>query len=86
MAPGRGAVLSRNGVSSPFGKLDASLPKTMISSLTLAELQRQAAQNDMTLAEYVRMILDIRAHGLCAMKRMHDERLERVASIGDGKE
>ena len=75
---------SRSGTTSPLGKLDSELPKQRISGLTLAALIRQAAENDMTLAEYVRMVLDIRAHGVDALSRMHGERIKRVAGMRDG--
>lgn len=78
-------MASRTGFSSPFGKLDAELPKQAISGLTLAGLQRVASENDMTLAEFVRTVLDVRVHGVDAMKRMHGERIERVVGIGATK-
>lgn len=76
---------SRNGSTSPLGKLDGELPKQRISSQTLAELQRQASEHDMPLAEFIRMVLDLRAFGADTLKKMHSSRIERVAGIGDGK-
>ena len=77
-------AFSRNGSTSPLGKLDGELPKQRISSQTLAELQRQAAEHGMPLAEFVRLLLDLRAFGADTLKKMHQERVDRVAGTGEG--
>lgn len=78
-------AFSRNGTTSPLGKLDAELPKQRISGVTLGALQRLASESEMTLAEFIRMVLDARAHGVDAIKKMHGDRIEQVVGIGEGK-
>lgn len=68
----------RTGTSSPLGKLDAELPKQRISSETLGRLQLLAAESGMSLAEFVRLVLDGRAWGAAHVANVHAERVRRV--------
>ena len=81
-ASGRPRQLSRSGSTSPLGKLDDELPKQRISSLTKSELQRQANECDMPLAEYIRVKLDVIAFGPDMVRRMHRERADLVVGMG----
>jgi NAD(P)-dependent dehydrogenase (short-subunit alcohol dehydrogenase family) len=73
---------SRTGTTSVLGKLHGELPKQRISLDTLEVLQRKAAAADMTLAEYVRAVLDINAFGEAHMASLAAERIRRVVGTG----
>ena len=70
---------SRSGVSSPLGKLTEQIPAIRVSGETKDILERDASRAGMALNEFVRELLDIRAHGLEAVHRMHDARLQVVS-------
>lgn len=72
----------RTGSSNPLGKLDADLPKQRINGETLARLQLQAAEAGMSLAEFVRLVLDCKAFGSEHVASLHAERIRRVGAIG----
>ncbi|MGV8822998.1 MAG: hypothetical protein ACWA66_02105 [Methylibium petroleiphilum] len=72
----------RTGSSSPLGKLDAELPKQRINSETIARLQLQAAEAGMSLAEFVRLVLDCKAFGSEHVASLHADRIRRVGAIG----
>lgn len=76
---------SRSGATSPFGKLDAELPKQRISGLTLSELQRKATECGVPLAEFIRVHLDVVAFGKDTVQRMHADQIEAVVGMGGRK-
>ncbi len=69
---------SRTGTSGLWGKLDAELPKQRISLETLVALQRKAAEAHLTLAEYIRTLLDVHAHGFEEVVTLKKRRLREV--------
>lgn len=71
-------VLSRNGYSSPLGKLTAELPKMRLSEETAEGLRRLAHDEDIPFAEYVRLVLDTHVHGVETMATIAAERVMRV--------
>lgn len=73
---------SRTGSTSLFGKLDAELPKQRISLDTLVALQRKAAEANLSLAEYVRTVLDVQAHGFERVASLAASRLRQVVGTG----
>lgn len=86
MTKPRPPSFSRTGLSSLLGKLDAELPKQKIAGITLAELQRQAATVNLTLAEFIRLVLDAQVVGVDTLRSIHDERLKLVVGMGLNKE
>lgn len=73
---------SRTGASSPLGKLQGELSKQRISLDTLEALQRKAAEADMALAEYVRMVLDIHCFGAEHIASLAAQRIRQVVGMG----
>lgn len=71
-------VLSRNGISSVFGKLTAELPKMRISEETAEGLRRLSHDQDIPLAEYVRTLLDVHVHGEECVANVAAERVRCV--------
>lgn len=64
-APGELMELAaRSPTSDVFGKLIATIPPVGIDPETLVELHRMAAANHMTLSEFVRGVLRVKAWGL----------------------
>lgn len=74
-------TLSRSGSSSPLGKL--SFETTVrVAEPVGEELERQARVLGMTLTEYVRDILTIKAVGYDHVRKLYQDRLEMVAGTG----
>jgi hypothetical protein len=73
---------SRTGSTNLLGKLDAELPKMRMTLETLQVLQRKAAAADLTLAEYVRMVLDVNAWGEQHIASLAAARIRQVVSMG----
>lgn len=77
-------AFSRSGVTHPTGKLTEQIPAVRISGETKERLEGQARQVNLTLQEYVRELLTIRAHGEEEIRSMY---LNRVAGVsGSSKE
>lgn len=70
-------------MSSAFGKLTEQIPAVRVSGETKEALEREARRAGMTLQEFVRELLDIRAFGLDTVTRMHQERLKVVSGVFD---
>jgi hypothetical protein len=70
---------SRSGKTSPLGKRTAPIPATKVSEETKEILERQAREAGLPLMEFIREFLEIRAHGLDTMQRLHAERLQVVS-------
>lgn len=73
------ASLSRSGASSPFGKLTEQIPAVRVSGETKEALEQAARRAGMPLLEFVRELLDIRAHGIDDVRRMYGARLDVVS-------
>jgi hypothetical protein len=71
-------IESRTGTTSVLGKLMGELPKQRMSLETLEMLQRKASAVDMTLAEYVRTLLDCHCFGEEHIANLQAERIRRV--------
>ena len=78
-------LLSRSGMSHPRGKLDAELGKVRMHSETVAVLQVMAAQQGMSLSEFVRIHLDCVAWGAEAVATMAADRIRRVGELVGSK-
>lgn len=70
---------SRGGVSHPLGKFTARFPPFKAPERTKEILAQRAARLDMTLAEYMRELAIISAHGADTLKSLHVERIDAVA-------
>lgn len=74
-------TLSRSGSSSTLGKLSAEI-KTRVSEETHEALEHEARAAGMSLSEFVRELLLIRAHGIDMVRSLYADRLKLVAGIG----
>lgn len=73
---------SRSGHSNPFGKLTAEIGKVRVSEETHEALEKEARSAGMTLQEFVRQVLEIRAHGFDMVAKIQADRLRVVAGLG----
>jgi hypothetical protein len=73
---------SRSGVTSPLGKLTAEIPKLKVPEETREILEGEARKAGLTLSEFVRDLLIIRAHGEDAVKSLYARRVAVVAGTG----
>lgn len=74
------------GLTGPFGKLTAEIPKIRVDEATRDELLRLAEEAGMGLSEFVREMLMIRAHGHDHVMRLHRQRLTVVAGVPPEKD
>lgn len=72
--------LSRSGSTSPLGKLNCELPKIRISEATDMVLRHKAAEEGLSLSEFVRIHLDAIAFGPDHVAMMAADRVRRVAA------
>ncbi len=72
-------LFSRSGVTSPLGKLTEQIPAVRIAGETKEVLEVEARKAGLTLQEFVREVLVIRAHGINAVRRMYEERCRVVS-------
>jgi hypothetical protein len=72
--------LSRSGSTSPLGKLNCELPKIRISEATDLVLRHKAAEEGLSLSEFVRIHLDAIAFGPDHVAMMAADRVRRVAA------
>lgn len=70
---------SRSGTTSPLGKLTEQIPAIRISGETKDALEAEAKRAGLTLQEFVRELLVIRAHGVDTVRRMYEERIGVVS-------
>ena len=75
-------MFSRSGVSSPLGKLTAEIPKVKVPEETHELLEAGAREAGMSLSEFVREVLMVRAHGIDHVRSLHLARLDVVAGSG----
>lgn len=73
---------ARSGSSSVLGKLTAEVPKIRIPELTHELLEAEARKAGLTLSEFVRDLLLVRAHGLSHVTSLYEDRLKVVAGNG----
>lgn len=75
-------AFSRSNGANIFGKLTFDIGKVKVSDPTGERLQARANAAGMSVLEYVRLILDINAHGLDTVISLNEERVKMVAGIG----
>lgn len=75
---------SRSGFTSPIGKFTAEFPKWKGPEETKEILEREARRAGMGLAEFIRELCMIRAHGKDVVRSLYAQRLDVVD--GTGKE
>lgn len=75
-------LFSRSGASNVFGKLTAEVPKVKIPEATHEALERLSREAGLSLSEFVRELLMVRAHGLDMVSKLHADRLRVVAGMG----
>lgn len=73
--------LSRSGASSPLGKLTFQA-KVNLPEETGEILSREARRLVLSLSEFLRDALMVRAHGLDYVRSLYDSRLQSVAGTG----
>lgn len=73
--------LSRHLVSSPTGKLTASVPTFKIDEETFESANILARKAGMSLSEWVRTLVMVRVHGVNVVIKMHEARLRVVAGM-----
>lgn len=79
-------TFSRTGFSSPLGKLTGEVPKVKVPEETLDILQTEARKAGLSLSEFVRDVLMVRAHGKEVVLSLYKRRLDVVASSGKERE
>lgn len=70
---------SRSGSTSPLGKLTEQIPAIRVSGETKEALEVEARRAGLTLQEFVRDLLVIRAHGLDTVRKLYADRLAVVS-------
>lgn len=73
--------LSRSGSTIPLGKLSYET-KVRVAEPVGEELERQARDLGLGVAEYIREVLTIKALGYEHVRRLYQDRLEMVAGTG----
>lgn len=71
---------ARTGCTHPLGTFDAQLERINMHESTIDQLRAQASAKGLSLSEYVRTILEVKAWGLAHVQRMHAERLARIVN------
>lgn len=75
-------ALSRPLTSSPLGgSLNASLPKVRVHDETMEGATKLARAAGMSLSEWVRLVIEIRVHGVAEVSALHTDRIKSVAGI-----
>ncbi len=70
---------ARGPTSDIFGKLDTAVPEVRINSDALEILRRKAADNQMTLSEWIRIRLYVDAMGLDHVLSVNEARIRRAS-------
>lgn len=73
-------LLSRNGQAHPMGKFDAQLERINVHQETLDRLRSLASEKGVTLSEYVRTILEVKAFGLAHVQMMQAQQLADIVA------
>jgi hypothetical protein len=76
---------SRSGQTSPLGKFTADFPKFKGPEETKEILEREARLASMTLAEFIRNLCMVRAHGEKTIRSLYDKRMDVVVRNGEEK-
>lgn len=76
------ATFQRTGVTNPLGSYDDELPKIRINSETLARARMLAAQEGLSVSEWIRLHVETRVWGVETLANMHAERVRRVGGNG----
>lgn len=76
---------SRNGTTSPLGKLDDRIEAFKIESVVKARFEAKAAECGKPSAEFLREIMRVIAFGPDEVKRMHSDGVDRVVRLLGGK-
>lgn len=76
------ATFQRTGTTNPLGVFDDELPKIRINSETLARARMLAAQEGLSVSEWVRLHVETRVWGVETLANMHAERVRRVGGNG----
>lgn len=77
----KSSALSRSGHTTAFGKLTAEIPKVRVPEATHEILEFEARKAGLTLSEFVRELLMVRAHGLAHVSSLYESRLRVVAGM-----
>ena len=71
------------GNSDPLGKLDDKIDEFRIDSETKAILNMQAVRQGKTLAEWMRFMSQVQAHGLDRIRKLHLQKFDAVGNLSD---
>lgn len=74
-------VCSRRPASPLIGTMDDQIPAFRISGETKLVLTRRATAIGLNLTEYVRMVLDVHAHGPDEVRKVQELRLGVAAGL-----
>ena len=74
-------LASRSGNSNPFGKCTEEV-RAKVPYVIKEGLSRLVNESGMSEAEYVREVLMVHVLGVDAVRKLNEERLQRVAGIG----
>ena len=74
-------LASRSGNSNPFGKCTEEV-RARIPYEVKEGLSRLVNESGMSEAEYVREVIMVHVLGVDAVRKLNEERLQRVAGIG----
>ena len=77
----KGAAFSRSGITHPLGKLTEPVGPFKIPQETKELLERDARTAGLTLNEFIRELVMIRAHGRWEMKTLYDSRISVVTGM-----
>lgn len=80
------AAFSRSGMSHPIGKFTAQFPKFKGPEETKEILEQRASELGMSLAEYIREMCIVNAHGEEAVRSLVIRRISVVAGTGQEKD
>ena len=75
--------LSRSGTSSPLGKLTA-IQRLRLSEPTDQRLREIAASEGVPVGEFLRVLVEVRVHGVEHAQRIAAAQIRRVAGVDDG--
>lgn len=74
--------LSRSGTSSPLGKLTA-VQKLRLAEPTDAKLREIAAGEGVPVSEFLRVLVEVRVHGVKHAEKIAAAQIRRVAGVVD---
>lgn len=83
MSTARPPAFSRTGSTSPLGKFTAEIPKLKVPEETREILDTEARRAGLSLSEFIRDLLIIRAHGKEMVRSLYAQRVDVVAGKGE---